>query len=106
MQPLRDTMTDMIQCSIPDILDFLRTTYGKLSPAQLKEEENDVDSLICDPSCNVDTIFNKIQDFQDLCTMLDNVKTYTQLITYALIFQENGNIYGWFKVIEREDCTR
>ena len=91
LQPLRDPITDMIQCPIPNIFTFLRTTYGKLSAVQLKEKENDIDQLIYDPSCNVDTIFNKVQDFQDICVMIGNGKTDTQLVTYAyLIFQKTG----------------
>ena len=91
LQPLRNPTTDMIQCTIPDIFEFLRTTYGKLSAVQLKEKENEIDQLIYDPSCNVDTIFNKIQDFQDICVMIGNGKTDTQLVTYAyLIFQKTG----------------
>ena len=39
----------------------------------------------------MDTVFNKIQEFNDLCTLLDNGKTDTQLVTYAyLIFQKTG----------------
>ena len=76
-------------------------------PAQLKEKEKDVDSLLCDPSYDVDTIFNKIQDFQDLCVMIENPKTDTQLVTYAyLIFTKMWDVYGRFKVMEQEICRR
>ena len=44
-----------------------------------------------DPSQNIDSIFNKIQDFQDLCTLIHHGKTDTQLVTYAyLVFQQSG----------------
>ena len=106
LQPLRNATTDMIQCSIQDIFDFLRTTYGKLSPAQLKAKENTIDSIIYDPSCNVDTIFNKIQDFQDLCVMLNNNKTDTQLVTYAyLIFQKTGVFMDGLKSWNEKDVA-
>ena len=60
-------------------------------PVQLKEKENTIDSLIYDSLSNADTIFNKIQDFQDLCVMIGNDKTDKQLVTYAyLIFQRSG----------------
>ena len=36
LQLLQNATTGMIQCRIPDILDILRTTNGKLSPAQLE----------------------------------------------------------------------
>ena len=85
LQPLRDSSTDMIQCDISAIFDFLRSTYGRLSPTQLKAKENEIDSIIYDPSCNVDAVFNKTQDFQYLCIILNNDKTDTQLVTYAYL---------------------
>lgn len=91
LQPLRNPTTDTIQDSILDIFDFLKKSYGRLSPAQLKQKETILDNIIYDPAQNVDTIFNKIQEFNDLCTLLDNGKTDTQLVTYAyLIFQKTG----------------
>ena len=78
-RPLRDPTTDMIISSIPAIFTFLQKTYGKLSPSQLKQRENAVDDMIFDPSTNVDTVFNKIEDFQALCTLIDRDKTDTYL---------------------------
>ena len=50
-----------------------------------------VDDTVYDPSKNIDTVFNKIQEYQDLCTLLQNPKTDKQLVTYAyLIFQKSG----------------
>ena len=47
--------------------------------------------MVYDPATNVDTVFNKIQEFLDLYNLLDNGKTDTQLVTYAyLIFQKTG----------------
>ena len=66
-------------------------TYGHLSPLELKERERGLDDMIYDPSQNVDSVFNKIQDFQDICTLISNGKTDTQLVTYAyLCFQKTG----------------
>ena len=93
LQPLRDSSTDMIQCDISTIFDFLRSTYGRLSPTQLKTKENEIDSIIHDLSCNVDIVFNKIQDFQDLCIMLNNDKTDTLLVTYAYLIFQKADIF-------------
>ena len=90
-RPLRDPTTDMIISSITVIFNFLQLTYGKLSPSQLKQRENTVDDLIFDPSTNVDTIFNKIEDFQTLCTLIGRDKTDSQLVDMAyLVFQKTG----------------
>ena len=91
LQPLRNATTDMLNDPIPDIFSFLSTTYGELSPSELKERELMVDDTVYDPSKNIDTVFNKIQEYQDLCTLLQNPKTDKQLVTYAyLIFQKSG----------------
>ena len=91
LQPLQNSTTDMINSSIPDIFTFLKDTYGNLSPAQLRERERVIDDLVYDPAHSVDTVFNKIQFFQDLCELLNNGKTDKQLVTYAyLCFQKTG----------------
>ena len=91
LQPLRNPTTDTIKDSVLDIFDFLKKLYGRLSPAQLKQKETILDNFIYDPAQNADTVFNKIQEFNDLCTLLGNGKNDTQLVTYAyLIFQKTG----------------
>ena len=91
LQPLRNNITDMITSTIPVIFGFLQLNYGNLSPSELKERERTLDDMIYDPSQNVDSIFNKIQEFQDMCTLISNEKTDTQLVTYAyLCFQKTG----------------
>ena len=91
LQPLRNTATDMINSLIPDIITFLVDTYGKLSPSQLRERERVIDDMTYDPAQNIDTVFNKTQNFQELCILLNNEKTDKQLITYAyLCFQKIG----------------
>ena len=90
LQPLWDATTDMLNDSIPDIFKSLRTTYGEVLPSELKERELQVDYMIYDPSLTIDTVFNKIQEYQDLCILLSNPTTNTQLVTYAyLIFQKS-----------------
>ena len=90
LQPLRNAVTEMLNDSIPDIFTFLTDTYGQLSPSDLKLREKIVDEMVYDPAQGIDTVFNCIQEFQDLCALLANPKTDTQLVTYAfLIFQRN-----------------
>lgn len=93
LQPLRNVTTDMIHTPIPDIFTFLGNTYGKLSPQQLRQREKVIDDIIFDPTKNVDTVFNKIQEFQDLCQLLRNSKTDTQLVIYAYLCFQKANIF-------------
>ena len=87
LEPLRNPTTDMII----DSFAFLRANYGQITPGQLKQRECAIDNLTYDPSTNMDTIFTKIQSFQDLCLITGNARSDTQLVTYAyLIFQRTG----------------
>ena len=91
LRPLRNVHTDSITDPIPDILDFLQNTYGKLTTGQLKAKEAEVDDTVYDPSVSVDSVFNKVQDLQDICTLLGKHKTDTQLVDMSyLIFQKSG----------------
>ena len=91
LEPLRNAATDRITDPISDIFTFLQTTYGRLTPAQLKQRETEIDNIIYDPTQNIDQVFNKIQKFQDICTLTSNARTDKQLVTYAyLIFQKSG----------------
>ena len=91
LHPLRNTTTDRITDPIPAIFDFLQNTYGRVTPVQLKEREREIEDHIYDPALTVDSVFNKIDNFQDICTLTGNTKTDNQLVTYAyLIFQKSG----------------
>ena len=81
----------MINETIPEIINFLSNTYGQLSPAQLKERERAIDNMVYNPATTIDSVFNKIHDFQDICILLKHIKTDIQLITYTyLVFQKVG----------------
>ena len=57
--------------------------------------------MVYDPTHNIDSVFNKIQVFQDLCTLIQNQKTDMQDITYAyLLFKKNGPFYDKLKRVE------
>ena len=75
----------MINNTIPDMFTFLTTTYGKLLPSQLKERERVLNDMIYEPSQNIDSVFNKITEFQDLCMLLQNARADTLLINYAYL---------------------
>ena len=91
IRPLRNPHTDMVNDAIPDIFSFLHKSYGKITTGQFKVMESEIDDLIYDPATNVDKIFNKIQDFQDLCLLIGKTKSDTQLVDMAyLIFQKSG----------------
>ena len=71
---LRNTTMDMITSGIPDIFTFLVSTYRDILPGELKTRENTVDNMIYNHSTSVDTVSNRIKDFQTLCTLIHRDK--------------------------------
>lgn len=71
-------------------IKFLNKTEGSLTPSQLIKREMTINDLIYNPSQTVDSVFNKIQHFQDLCGIIRHKRTDTQLDTYVndLVLQQ------------------
>ena len=65
IQALRDA-TDMINVSIPTIMDYLVNLYGQITPEQFWELKKEMEELIYDPMLPIDILFNKIEFFADL----------------------------------------
>ena len=106
LQPLRNNITDMITSTIPVIFGFLQLNYGNLSPSELKERERTLDDMIYDPSQNVDSIFNKIQEFQDMCTLISNEKNWHATSDLRiLMLPKNGYIPDKSKRVEYKATT-
>ena len=86
---LRDPNTDMIHQSIPQIFSYLMRSYGQLSPQHLKQRENEIDNLTYDPATNVNTVFNRIQEYQEICQLVGQPLQDYQLVNHAyIIFQK------------------
>ena len=101
LRPLRNLHTGTITDSIPEIFTFFQNTCGKLTTGQLKAKEAEVDDTMYDPSLSVDSVFNKVQDLQDICTLLGKHKSDTQLVDMAyLIFQKSGIFIGFDITLE------
>ena len=79
--------------TIEQIITFLRDTYEHISPSQLKEHERAINNMVCNPAHSIATVFNMIQVFQDLCALIQNQNTNTQLVTYAYLFFEKIGIF-------------
>ena len=54
---------EMLNETIPKIINFLSNSYGQLSPVQLKERKKAIDDIVLNPATTIDSVFNKIQDF-------------------------------------------
>ena len=85
LDALRNPHTDMINDSIPDIFEFLTTNYGQITEQELSDKEDEIKAISYDPSTPVDTVFNRINWFQDLCNLCNNKKSDRQLVQLAYI---------------------
>ena len=66
-------------------LFIFRVKYRQLLPQQLKERESNLDNYNYDPSTHINTVFNKIQDFQDICYLVGQAKPDYQSVKQAYI---------------------
>ena len=91
LEELRNRETCMINESIPTIISFLQQNYGKITEQQFYEREDEIKNFRYDPQLPVDTVFIKIDKFQDMCELVGNNNTGKQLVglTY-LIFSNTG----------------
>ena len=58
---LRDSATDMINNSIPDIIDYLQSNYGEMTLEESNLREKDIENMILNPSGPPSLIFTKIK---------------------------------------------
>ena len=72
LDALRKTDTDMINDSIPDIIQYLRTNFGRVTDQHLSDKEGEVKKNCFDLATHVDSVFNRITAFQDLCILTEN----------------------------------
>ena len=79
LDSLRNTDTYMIHDSIPDIILYLQTNFGWATDQELSDKEDEVKNCN-DLSTPVDSVFNRINAFQDLCILTGNEKSDRQLV--------------------------
>ena len=90
---LRNSDTDMINCSIPDLITFLQTNYCRLTDQELSDKEDKLKATVFDPQQPVDLIFNKIKLFTDLCVITGNDKSNRQLVQIFYLILNRTRAY-------------
>ena len=89
LNALRNVDTDMVNNTIPAIIMYLQTNYGRITDQELSDKEDEIKGMVYDPNTPVDTVFNKIKIFQDLCILTSNEKSDHQLVQIVyLIFNK------------------
>lgn len=64
------------------ILDHLYSTYGKITPADLADNDAKLKSPF-DPSLPIEKLYDQVEDAQDLATAAGTPYTTTQIVTYT-----------------------
>ena len=80
LDSLRNTDTDMINDSIPDIILYLQTQFGLVTDQELSDKEDEVNFFCYDLTTPIDSVFYRIKAFQGLCILTLNYKTDRQLV--------------------------
>ena len=85
LRALLNRATGQYSTSIRDLMTHLFTTYGQLTPQQVKAKEAEIYSLHFDISQPVDIIFNAIEDLSALATHASSPMTDQQMIDIAYV---------------------
>ena len=108
LQALRNKHTDMIKDSLPDIFKYLCDTYGKVNDAQMLDREQNLSSMVYDPTQPIDNVFNEIDEFSNLAdiqgmSLSDRKKMQ---IAYVIIQRSQAFLDGLKKWNARSTATK
>ena len=73
----------MIHESIPTVFKYLQRNYGQLTKQELNEREDTMKGRVYVPITRVESTFDKIKLFQNLCILTEKGKSYAQLVLLA-----------------------
>ena len=86
LNPLRNQTTNMIQGTIPIILQFLFTAHGNISPDALIAKEQTVKDMLYDPETEpIDNVFKNIENLVTFATAAGAPYTKPQIINLAYV---------------------
>ena len=95
IHPLRNQMTNAIQGSIPDILHYLFTSYGDVSPDSLISREQQVKDMVYDPvSEPIDTVFSEVTKLIDYASAAGAPYTRPQTINIAYVILKKLRVFN------------
>ena len=89
IRALRDDKTNKITKTIPNIFRYLFETYGDISPRELQQLRNQVETLVFDPTEPVDSVFSEIEDLDTIASMANNPMTEKQKMDMAYLILQN-----------------
>ena len=93
LHALRSPGTNKLTQMIPEIFENLFSTYGDVTPEDLRELTARVRGLIYPPQEPVDTIFREIDDLATIATYAKAPLTDFQKVNMAYIYFQKGGIF-------------
>ena len=96
LSTLRDRNKNSITIPIYQIIQYLFTNHGKISPTQLQDRESKITQLIYDPTLPLDSIFKPIEDLMDYATAAGIPYSNTQVITFAYVLILKTGKFGTY----------
>jgi hypothetical protein len=80
---LRDRTTNQFTGTVLQILTYLKTTYGKITPAALQKLETETKAIDFNVVQPIDTIYHKVEDLVEYADLANAPMTQVQTINIA-----------------------
>ena len=102
---IRDRVSNSLTGTVQQILEYLQTAYGRVSPQKLEDREAELRAMTYNPRLPIDIVFNAVEDFVDFATIGNQPMTQKQTIAKAyLIINKTRRfkqaITEWNRLIE------
>lgn len=81
---IKNKQTGLINCTIPELFATLFKLYGSITPHNINMLRDKIVSRVFDPSKQVTTIFNDIEDYNQVAEYAGAPETAAQLINLGL----------------------
>ena len=95
---LRNRNTNSITMAIFDIIQYLFTNHGKITPAQLKTKEAEVSAIIYDLMTPLDNVFNAVENLMDFAVAAGIPYSNKQIVTFAyMILLKTGKFGSYIR---------
>jgi len=66
---IRDHVSNSLTGTVQQILDYLQTVYGQISPQMLEDREQELRNLSYNPRLPIDVVFNAVEDYIDFAEL-------------------------------------
>ena len=85
LKAIRNTITNRINKTIPEIFQHLFDTYGDISTEDLHMHRTRLESLRFDANEPVDTVFTEVEEFAQLCALANSPLSDKQKVDHAYV---------------------